>query len=275
MQLDQTRIAIRERDYADLLDLALLVLRRHAAVVMLSVVMAALPLMLLNHWLLADWVTDADLVEIPLTVYAPYAMMLALLVAFEVPLATAPATLFLGQSMFVGRPHWRRLLVDLLRSLPQLLVLQLAIRGLMFLPVLTLVVPYSIWPYLNEVILLERNPLVGRRGRRSSTQRAWTFHSRHVGDSFGRLMLGTVVAALLVLSVWVSLVAAAAVLTNQWDINHPAVYTVWLPLAMWCVAGYFTVVRFLAYLDMRIRDEGWEIELKMRAEGARLAKQVV
>jgi hypothetical protein len=31
--------------------------------------------------------------------------------------------------------------------------------------------------------------------------------------------------------------------------------------------GYLTVVRFLAYLDLRIRREGWEAELMMRAEG--------
>jgi hypothetical protein len=46
-----------------------------------------------------------------------------------------------------------------------------------------------------------------------------------------------------------------------------------VPLAMWIVAGYFCVVRFLSYLDLRIRREGWEVELRMRAEAARLTRQ--
>ena len=42
------------------------------------------------------------------------------------------------------------------------------------------------------------------------------------------------------------------------------------PLSMWIAAGYLTVVRFLGYLDLRIRHEGWEVELRMRAEATRL-----
>jgi len=43
---------------------------------------------------------------------------------------------------------------------------------------------------------------------------------------------------------------------------------------MWTTAGYLAVVRFLAYLDLRIRQEGWEVELRMRAEGTRLMEQL-
>jgi hypothetical protein len=35
-----------------------------------------------------------------------------------------------------------------------------------------------------------------------------------------------------------------------------------------------SVVRFLSYLDLRIRHEGWEVELRMRAEGAQLVRQL-
>jgi hypothetical protein len=40
------------------------------------------------------------------------------------------------------------------------------------------------------------------------------------------------------------------------------------------VAAYFSVVRFLSYLDLRIRHEGWEVELLMRAEALRMAARV-
>ena len=45
-----------------------------------------------------------------------------------------------------------------------------------------------------------------------------------------------------------------------------------LPLALWITAMYLTVVRFLSYLDLRIRYEGWEVELRMRAEANRMAE---
>jgi hypothetical protein len=38
--------------------------------------------------------------------------------------------------------------------------------------------------------------------------------------------------------------------------------------------GYFTVARFLGYLDLRIRNEGWEVELMMRAEATRMSRQL-
>jgi hypothetical protein len=43
------------------------------------------------------------------------------------------------------------------------------------------------------------------------------------------------------------------------------------PALLWSIAGYFVVVEYLDYLDLRIKHEGWEVELLMRAEGLRLA----
>jgi hypothetical protein len=52
-------------------------------------------------------------------------------------------------------------------------------------------------------------------------------------------------------------------------------FTILLPAAMWVVIGFFTIARYLGYLDLRIKTEGWEIELRMRAEAQRLTKAVV
>ncbi len=41
-------------------------------------------------------------------------------------------------------------------------------------------------------------------------------------------------------------------------------------IAVWVTVGFTAVARFLAYLDLRIRREGWEVELAMRAEGIRM-----
>jgi len=42
---------------------------------------------------------------------------------------------------------------------------------------------------------------------------------------------------------------------------------------LWTVVVYFTVARFLSYLDQRIRNEGWEVELFLRAQRERLTRQ--
>ncbi len=47
-----------------------------------------------------------------------------------------------------------------------------------------------------------------------------------------------------------------------------------LQIAYWLVAVYFTAVRFLSYLDGRIRNEGWEVELLLRGQRARLTRQI-
>ncbi len=41
-------------------------------------------------------------------------------------------------------------------------------------------------------------------------------------------------------------------------------------LAIWLLIGFLAVVRFLTYLDCRIRTEGWDVNLKFRAQAERL-----
>ena len=62
-------------------------------------------------------------------------------------------------------------------------------------------------------------------------------------------------------------------LADEWEWNG-VVFTFYYPLALWIVVGFFAVARFLGYLDLRMRREGWEVELMMRAEAARLERQL-
>ena len=41
------------------------------------------------------------------------------------------------------------------------------------------------------------------------------------------------------------------------------------PIALWTFGGLSVVVRMFAYLDTRIRLEGWDVELAVRAEAIR------
>lgn len=256
MRLDQTRVAIRERSYLEILDLALHVIRRQAPTLALALVAGILPMAMLNHWLLSRFLEENLEIEFPLN----YLFLMMVLVALETSLATAPATLYLGHALFTEQPEPRRIFRELLHSLPQLILFQVLLRAIFVLP----------RPFLNEVILLERNPVRSKDGSgRSTLQRSRMLHRSDI-DPIGRRFATLGIGSLLVGSIWISLCFLRAALVDQWwDL---AAYTLLFPLALWTTVGYFAVVRFLSYLDLRIRREGWEVELAMRAEQARLTR---
>ncbi len=63
MQLDATQIVIRERRYPDILDLALRVVRAHAVPLLITSVLGAAPLMLLDVFLLHSLLPEFDLLD--------------------------------------------------------------------------------------------------------------------------------------------------------------------------------------------------------------------
>lgn len=268
MQLDRTRIAIRERSFIDILDLALAVLRQHAGPLSLALLAGAVPAALVNYLLLHNWLLEGafdpgDLVG--------YFIMLALLICWELPLATAPITLYLGQALFVERPSAGRLVKDFFASLPQMLLYQLLPRGV----VITIPAYFLGWPYLGEIILLERNPWRKLSPAGTSTlSRSGNMHGRNRGELFSRWLGALLVGALLVFVFWRSLWYLVRILSGQMESVLPQ-FTVWLQVALWLVIGYLAIVRFLSYLDLRIRTEGWEVELLLRAEAARLSRQIL
>ncbi len=286
LELDRTTIAIRERAYPDILDLALRVIRAHAGPLLAALALGAIPLALLNHWLLWDY-ADAD---IELGFPFQYVVYTLLLVTWEMPLAAAPATAFLGEAMFNRRPQRRRVLRTLRQTAAQVFLYQVLYRGwpvplVLFAPtwvgtlaLLGLMIYWPILyitrPYLGEVILLERNPLQPTRANAMTTsRRSGNLHGGYTGDLFARWLAALAAGGLLFGSVWGSIwLLRAALLTEiRWD---SLMWTWYFQASLWLVAGFFTVVRFLSYLDLRIRREGWEVELRMRAEEGRLVRSL-
>jgi hypothetical protein len=279
VQLDSTRISIRERSYADVLDLALLVIRAYALPLALAFAAGVVPAMLLNAWLLTGLIQPAAEAEFP----TAYVWWMLLMVLWETPLVTAPITLYLGQALFRERPRPGKIVRGFVGSLPQMLFYQGLVRGLLMLPVVTWFFLYASWPFLSEVVLLERNPW--RRTRRapmSTYRRAQVLHSGYVADLFVRWLAAMSVGSLMFLSILFSMAFLRNALFElpswhqwwdfwTWDWLH---FVLFYPLALWLVVGYLAVARFLAYLDLRIRREGWEVELLVRAEQARLTRQL-
>jgi len=290
VQLDKTRVAIRERSLTDIMDLAVRVIRGHLGALVAAWLVGALPLALFNAWVLAGRYPAEGSEVVP----TGYLWHLAVLMFCEIPLATAPMTLYLGQALFVEQPSRRELAGLFVSRLGQLLWYQVVLRGcLAFLavfgfvdgigePLLLLIeVPmcllwlgvYIIWPYQNEVLLLERTPWRARRGRVGTWSRTRNMHAQGASTQFGRWIVSLAIAPLLILAGFTAMNWIRSTLSFDWQADAWT-YQLLLPLAAWIVIGYFATVRFLSYLDLRIRTEGWEVELLLRAEGARLARQV-
>lgn len=265
MQFDQTRIAIRERGFFEILGLALQVTRAHALGLLAAFVAGILPFALLNVYLLYGWAQELWGEDTDSIVYFTWWMIV--LVMLEAPLATAFITLYLGQITFMRQASAKEILYGFAGALPQLLWLQGVVRSLL---IWVFLVPYWTHPYLGELILLERNPLFGRK-RLTTMRRSRNLHSNSGGEIFGRWLQALIMGAGLVAALALSLEIAIAQLSSI------EVTLTWRLLlvyhgVLWLVVGWMAVVRFLAYLDMRIRHEGWEVELLMRAEAQRLRR---
>jgi hypothetical protein len=273
MQLDHTRIVIRERGWLDLLDLALCLIRAYAWPLGVALAVGVAPAMAFNAWMLsgvASWSLDRS-GELASNAYP---ILILLLTLWEIPMATAPATLFLGEAVFLERPSVKQIAKTFVRALPQLLVYQVLRRAFFIVFIVTWIVPFALRPYLNEVILLERNPMYSRRPDQMTTRRRnRSLHADSGSDLFARWLVSSAIGVLLAAGFWATMAMAGSLLLGQ-EADARLIFTLYYPLAIWLSAGYFAVVRFLGYLDLRIRREGWEVELLMRAEGVKLAKQL-
>lgn len=278
MQLDKTSIVIRERNYFDILDLALRVVRTYPAPLFITMLLGTIPFAALNHWWIADSADIDYTVEMGDFVPFVYLFDCVLLIIIEMPLATMLTTIFLGQATFMKEPGAKLIARDAAGSLGQMLIFQVILRGILTVLVVTWFVIFSIWPYLNEVILLERNPLTRRGANRMTTMRRNSaLHSGSFGDLFGRWVVSVMIAATLLaaisLGLWMLGSMLGATEVPPGEVLGQVFYVVYLPAAIWIVVQFFSVVRFLSYLDLRIRREGWEVELQLRAEAARMVRQ--
>jgi hypothetical protein len=304
MKLDNTRIAVRERGLLDICDLALHVAREFVGPWLGSSLLAVIPLMLINYALIG-WMADVDFEQ---DVPGRFLWNMTLLIIIEAPLASIFTVAYLGPAVFLEKRTTREVLKDVLRCSPHLLLCQLLLRGILpawlllltvdryefngfvegfLLPVIALgsCGLRAFRPYINEIILLEKNPLWSRNpatitvGKRSNH-----LHGPSSADLMVRWISSALIAALLFLLALTTAVVKRGVLIGEWTMSlsddGSALSLDWFqvqilyPLCLWSVAAYFSVVRFLSYLDLRIRHEGWEVELLMRAEAARLVARV-
>jgi hypothetical protein len=254
MAFERTLVRVRERSFLEVLDLALVVVRDRPIVLGLAALAGIAPWAALNAWLTSD-------PEFPLPLFV-------LLVFLEVPWATAPLTLVLGELMFGRRPTAGRVLGRLMRALPVLFVYQFVLRNLLIWTVVFFPLIPSRLVFLSEVILLERDRWW--RALRRSAQLC----ARRGGDLFAQWLAVLFFGAAFVGCFWVGTGAVLRALTTSeltWD--QPGwgdFYGLRFQLGLWLAIAFFAVARFLTYIDHRIRKEGWEIELRLGDVGRAL-----
>jgi hypothetical protein len=257
MKYDRNLIVIRERSFLELLDLALLVVRDRPAAIGLTAVLGIAPFAALNLWLLWD-------VTFPRTIWA-------LLLLMEIPWATAPLTLVLGDLMFGARLRRGRILRALAVALPAFFVTQFLVRGVLLVLVVGFVLVPSRFCFLTEIMLLERAGIWASLKRSVAICRG--FEGELLMRSIGQVALGLTFAICFQGGVeTVGSVMGGGELT--WD--QPGLTDLsglLFQLGAWIAIAFFAVVRFLSYIDRRIRLEGWEIELRLKSVGRALEEK--
>jgi hypothetical protein len=307
MQLDRTRLAIRERGLLETIDLALLVVREFAGPIVVCGLLAIVPLALVNY-ALVGWMVPADADgEI---VGFRYLWNMTVLIFLEAPLASAFIVAWLGPAVFLEQRTIRLVAGDVFKQAVPLLLCQGLLRGVLLGWVLCLLadrdeanglveglvlVVLIGWsaalrafrPYINVIVLLERNPLWAKGGAAiTSGKRSAHLHGPYSGDLLVRWCGAAAVSLLLVGLALYSAIVAQGVLITDWPLHFSledgtaASNLDWFklqivyPACLWLVVAFLAVVRFLNYLDLRIRHEGWEVELLMRAEALRLGMEL-
>ncbi len=294
MQLDQTRVVIRERQLSETLDLSLRLLRHALGPLVLLTLPTAILILLLNYFLVGSLAplnpADYEYGEL-YEMHFRYIWNLGALLAVEAPLVTLFVSSYLGHLVFEDQPSVRKSIRETCAMWPKLLWC-LGVRRLI-LPAIVLALfmdsyqvnAAEIWlsivalvtlvvraarPYLLEIILLERNPL--RKSSKNAItigRRNATLHNPNTSELVGRWMVAALVGVILIGSLFGTLLFVQGFYFNAWTVG-PAMLLLGLPMTVMFVMLYLTVFRFLSYLNLRIRQEGWEVELLLRAEAARM-----
>ncbi|MFM7844461.1 MAG: hypothetical protein ACKOBW_17930 [Planctomycetota bacterium] len=296
MHFDRTRIEIRERTLAEIIDLALLIVRQSGGRILLAMLPLTLVMAAFNHFLIgwmASWEYyhyESDFIPVR------YVVNMSLLIFLEVPFVSVVPTLYLGQYVFHDHPSLRRAWRELPGLLVPVLINLVVWRG----PAIAVLLLWNaesdanysageffllMWcglqfllrtsrPYLPEIVLLERHPLRGKKANQVTVgKRNQLFHRFGHSNTFSRSIGAALIAVLLACAMAHGALFMNGVFLGNWRWSSTLV-NVAFPAAVWLAAAFVIVIRFLNYLDVRIRDEGWEIDLRLRSEANRLIQRM-
>lgn len=292
MLYDKTTIAIRERSVLEIADISLHVIRDHFRPLLFTYALLAVPMMAINY-LLIGWMMEPQYGD---DMLFRYIWHISLLVAAESQLATIFVTYYLGNALFDQRISLRKMLVETLRVTPRIIWCHGVVRGVIAVWALyiildltsdgrfngyleLLVIPGIVFyallvravrPFITELLTLEKNPFSSKdKNVITLHARSKSLHGPVAGELLGRGMFAGISGTLLAFALFGGLLAV-------WNVIARIDYQIWVlnallfPACLWLSAGVLFVNRFLSYLDTRTRQEGWAVELQLRAEAVKL-----
>jgi hypothetical protein len=186
--------------------------------------------------------------------------------------ATTPYVALASRLVFADAVGTREALGIALRAVPALLLIRflqlLALAASMFLAFMPWLWLGTILLFVAEVVVLEQSSIGATFGR------AQRIASAHFGSVAGTML------AMLIVPVAAAMIADMAgreVLQTVLEIRPPpSIFREggsWLALAgFWIVVPIMTTARFFAYLDVRTRTEGWDIQTRFAAIAARASE---
>lgn len=265
MNLDQARVVLRPRSSSEILDLALRFMSEAAGKRYLHIGL----LTLLPAWLICVYTRFGLHWEWP--------AVWALALAFATPLQGV-YTIAVGRLMFAEQVRLRDIFLQYFRRLPAYLVtlaLTRVMLGLMGLLSFLLIPPFWMWGrvnYIHEACLLEQ------AGPFDAIGRASRMISRNTMGAVGLVLLLSVAAT--------GFVVVAELLINDGLLDF--MLQVGKPfgslldeggsaaalLGMFMAVPYWTTARFLAYVDLRTRRDGWDVQLRFMAIQAKQGESV-
>lgn len=301
MQLDRTAIVIAQRSTDQLLDLSLAVLRTYWTRLIPLALVGMLPFAFLNFFFLYPTTDYIQLEMASRETYEGlqfrYLWTMLCMVFVQAPLAMMGVCYFLGQAVFIEEPTLKQVAgVICKRLLPILLVLGIFRGGIVSVvygawlysdPLLFIdaqVIVLSVFavfvfylvrcfrPFAPEMLLLERCRLIAV-GKASSDEPSYAKRSSRLhtqsADLFGVDIWISIVDLLFIVTMCGGSMFLNGVLVGVWEWGW-WMDLVFYPLILWLTAIWDTVIRFLLYLNTRIRLEGWEVQLRLHAESQRL-----
>jgi hypothetical protein len=256
MNLDQARVVLRPRSISEIFDLALRFISEAAAKRYIHLAL----LTLLPAWLICVYARFGLQWEWPMV------WMLAL--AFVTPLQGL-YTVAVGKLMFAQEVSLRAIFGHYIRRLPAYLValvLTRALIGLGSLLFFLLIPPFWMWGrvnYVHEAVLLEHASPV------DAISRASRMVARNTLGAVGLVLLLSVAGAGFVLVA--ELLFNDGLLDFMLQLGKPfgSLFdeggSAAALLGAFLAVPYWSTARFLAYVDLRTRRDGWDVQLRFMA----------
>ena len=276
MRIEDCTVRVERRTAGGCLDLAIVFTQQHIGAIAKLLVTFAVPSCLLTWWISGG---QTDLLPLSAAIFAFFSsLMSATLIAtvgpqvFGVPISTSAGTAAVRQ----------RFIAFLFMTA----LVRLAQFVLAFCLIVPAILPTAMLGHLNEVLFLERTPIkeVGRRLRNLTRGNGF---SRNLSRLSGLMLFWAICSTGLFvlidqLAAWVfnvEVFKGTMINGEDWfeafaaSVVDDRSVLLLLQVAIWIPFPIIRLAWFFCYLDQRIRNECWDLDLQFRAEATRLEEQ--